>query len=64
MFVQISNVYEPTDDGTADSVFVTKSYDATSHFESASNDVLEIYARITGTPLDLDAIEANDEEEY
>lgn len=64
MFVQVTNVYEPTDNGKQDNIFVTKSYDATSHFESASNDVLDIYARITGEPLDLDAIDTNDEEEY
>jgi len=42
---------------------VTKSYDATSHFESASDEVLELYERITGEKLDLN-IEPTDEEEY
>lgn len=63
MFVQISTVYEPTDDGTLDNLFVTQSYDATSHFEQASDEVLEMYERITGEKLDLN-IEPTDEEEY
>lgn len=39
-FVEISPVFVPTDDGCKDNLYVTKSYDATSHFESASDDVL------------------------
>jgi len=39
--------------GTADGLFVTKSYDATSHFESVADDVLDIYKRITGQELDM-----------
>ena len=42
---------------------MTKSYDATSHFESAGDEVLEMYERITGEKLDLN-IEPTDEEEY
>lgn len=63
MFVQISTIYEPTDNGKADNLYVTKSYDATSHFESASDEVLELYERITGEKLDLN-IEPTDDEEY
>jgi len=63
MFVQISTIYEPVDDGRKDNLFVTKSYDATSHFESAGDEVLEMYERITGEKLDLN-IEPTDEEEY
>lgn len=63
MFVQISPVYEPTDDGTKDNLFVTKSYDSTSHFEQTSDEVLELYQRITGEKLDLN-IEPTEDEEY
>merc|ERR1712139_17419 len=41
-FTTVSDMYLPTDDGLADFVFVTPSYDATSHFESASEDVLDL----------------------
>ncbi|KAJ0388305.1 hypothetical protein COL922a_000568 [Colletotrichum nupharicola] len=44
-------IYEPTDDGRADNVFVSKSYDASSHFESTTDDVKDIYRRATGEEL-------------
>jgi len=47
-FVSICDLFEPTDDGTKDQCFISSSYDATSHFESTSVDVLDIYKRITG----------------
>lgn len=62
MFAQINPVFEPVDDGTADNLFVTKSYDATSHFEQTSEEVLELYQRITGEKLDLN-IEVNEEDD-
>jgi len=52
-FISVSDVYEPTDDGKTDQVFVSSSYDATSHFESASDDVLRIWKNIMGNDLDL-----------
>ena len=63
MFVNISDVYVPTDDGRADNLFVTSSYDATSHFESASDDVLRLYEIITGEKLDL-TIQPDEDEDY
>lgn len=52
-FVTVSDMYVPTDDGAADNVFVSKSPDATSHFESVAEDVLDLYKRITGQELDM-----------
>lgn len=63
MFVKISPIEEPKDDGSNDKLFVTTSYDATSHFETASEDVLSIYQRITGEALDLN-IEPSEEDDY
>jgi RAB protein geranylgeranyltransferase component A len=42
-------------------LWITRSYDPSSHFEVASNDILDIYQRLTGEKLDLN-IEADDEE--
>jgi Rab GDP dissociation inhibitor len=56
-------VYEPVDDGKKDNLFVTKSYDATSHFESATDEILEIYTRITGEKLDMN-IEPDEEDDF
>jgi len=52
-FINIEDTYEPLEDGTKDKVFLTSSYDATSHFETTCFDVLNIYKRITGKDLDL-----------
>ena len=53
-FIEVVDVYEPLEDGTADKAFVSKGYDATSHFETEIEDVLDMYQRITGKELDLD----------
>lgn len=37
----------------ATGVFISKSYDPTSHFETAIDDVLDLYKRITGSELEL-----------
>jgi len=52
-FTSISDWKEPTDDGSADQVFVTTSYDPSSHFEDASAEVKMMWQRITGEELDL-----------
>jgi len=63
MFVQVSDLHEPINDACAENLHVTSSYDATSHFESASQDVLEMYERIVGEKLDLN-VQPDEEEEY
>jgi Rab GDP dissociation inhibitor len=48
-----------------DGVYVTESYDATSHFETACMDVLKIYQDSTGEALDIDnmkVVASGDEE--
>ena len=52
-FDDVQDTYEPTSDGTKDNVYVTKSYDATSHFEYESREVMDLFERIMGYPLDL-----------
>lgn len=47
------NLQKPTNDGLDSRLFVTESYDPTSHFESATTEVLDIYEKIFGEPLDL-----------
>jgi Rab GDP dissociation inhibitor len=61
-FVDIQTLYEPAGDGRADNLYVTGSYDPQSHFELASEEVLELYQRITGEKLDLNIEPAEDEE--
>ncbi|KAJ0395975.1 hypothetical protein P43SY_008991 [Pythium insidiosum] len=52
-FDSISDMYEPVTDGSSDNCFISKSYDPTSHFETTSDDVLDLYKRITGESLDM-----------
>jgi len=62
-FVSISPLYCPTSDGKAENIFITRSYDATSHFETVVDDVHDIWSRAVGTKLELkkrsDDAEAN-----
>jgi len=52
-FDSVSDLLEPIAEGNKDRCFLSKSYDATSHFETAANDVLSLYFRVTGTELDM-----------
>jgi Rab GDP dissociation inhibitor len=51
--VTISDLYEPLNDGTNNQLFITKSYDATTHFESTCLDILDVYKGIMGEPFDF-----------
>jgi len=56
-FVTVSPYYEPSEDqGVTDNVFVSKSYDASSHFETTCLDVLELYKKATGEPFDFSKV--------
>ena len=52
-FMGISEIFEPIEDGSKDNIYISKSYDSSSHFESMTDDVKDIYFRITGHPLVL-----------
>ena len=43
----------PKSNGVDDKVFISESFDATTHFETAITDVLAIYERIMGEKLVL-----------
>ena len=53
VFYDVYDMLVPAADGTADKVFISESFDPTSHFETAIADVTAMYERITGTPLVL-----------
>jgi len=53
MFMDVSDSYRPVNDCGKEQVFITNSYDETSHFESATNEVISLYEKITGKPIDL-----------
>ncbi len=64
MFVSVSDTYEPLADGADSNLWITTSYDATSHFESASEEILDMYQKIVGEKLDLNIEPDGDEEDY
>jgi Rab GDP dissociation inhibitor len=51
-FVSVSSLYTPTSPGTDDNIFITRSYDATSHFETVE-DVRDVWKRVVGKDLVL-----------
>lgn len=61
-FVSVCDLMEPNDDGRESKIFISKSYDATSHFETTVDDVIDMYRRITGKELDLSPKERKEEE--
>lgn len=63
MFVQVSDVHEPINDFASENLHITRSYDATSHFETSDEEVLAIYERIVGEKFDLN-VQPTDDEDY
>lgn len=51
-FYNVCDTFEPKEDGTKDNVYVSRSFDATTHFETTSNDILDLHKRILGTDYD------------
>ncbi|KAI8084902.1 GDP dissociation inhibitor [Halteromyces radiatus] len=62
-FISVLDIEEPLEDGTQDQVFISRSYDATSHSESVCDDVKDMYRRITGNDLELKQIALKSEDE-
>jgi Rab GDP dissociation inhibitor len=63
VFIQISEIHEPCNDSKAEGLFVTSSYDATSHFETAGDQILDMYEQIAGEKLVFN-IQPSEEDEY
>lgn len=53
IFYDMYDMMVPTVLGDKERVFLTQSFDPTTHFETAITDVLEVYKRITGKELEL-----------
>mmetsp|Transcript_10322 Transcript_10322/g.18596 ORF Transcript_10322/g.18596 Transcript_10322/m.18596 type:complete len:478 (-) Transcript_10322:265-1698(-) len=52
-FLSVDEMFVPKSSGKEDKTFITQTYDATTHFESCVEDVLDVYKRIFGIDLDL-----------
>ncbi|KAH7437732.1 hypothetical protein KP509_05G086400 [Ceratopteris richardii] len=53
VFFDTYDRYEPVNEPSLDNCYISRSYDATTHFETTVQDVLSMYTAITGKVLDL-----------
>lgn len=63
-FCSVSDVFRPTDTGETSQVFISESYDATTHFETTCLDVLDIFRRGTGEDFDFSKVKHDLGEEH
>jgi len=49
-------MYEPIESGQKDNVYISRSYDATSHFETTTDDIRDIWKRATGQELKVEGL--------
>jgi len=56
-FFSVSDIYEPIDDGSKSKVFITTSYDATTHFETTCSDITQVYKRVMGEDIDFSKVQ-------
>jgi Rab GDP dissociation inhibitor len=52
-FISITPLYTPVASGESDNIFITRSYDATSHFETVVEEVQDVWKRVIGKDLVL-----------
>ncbi len=60
-FETVSEVYEPIDKSFKDNIYITNSFDPLSHFEIDTENVIELYEKITGAKLNLEIEESSTE---
>lgn len=58
-FITVSDLYEPLADGKANNIFISRSYDATTHFETTCADIKDVYMRATGKPIDFSKVQSD-----
>uniref|UniRef100_A0A673CF16 Rab GDP dissociation inhibitor n=1 Tax=Sphaeramia orbicularis TaxID=375764 RepID=A0A673CF16_9TELE len=63
-FVSFSDLFEPTDLGKDSQIFISRSYDATTHFETTCDDIKDIYSRMTGSEFDFNEMERSKKDIY
>jgi len=50
-FFDVVDLYAPKNDSDKDKCYISTSYDSSSHFETSSNNILELYRKITGKDI-------------
>lgn len=62
-FTQLYDLYEPIEDGKESGLYISKSYDATTHFETTCDDIIDLYQRIEGEAFDFSKVKSTLESE-
>lgn len=62
--VNISEQFGPTDMGNESQIFISRSYDATTHFETTCDDIKDIYRRMTGSDFDFAEMERKQKDTF
>lgn len=62
-FTWVSDLMEPTESGKQQGLYIARSYDASSHFESVCKDVKDLYERYCGEPLTVEKRQSAEEEQ-
>jgi len=47
-FWSVDPLYEPINNAAVEGIHISKSYDASSHFETIASDVIRLYKEVTG----------------
>ncbi|KAI4888710.1 hypothetical protein NFI96_022660 [Prochilodus magdalenae] len=53
-FISITDLMVPTDDGRRSQIFVSRSYDATTHSETECEDIKDLFRRMTGAEFSFE----------
>lgn len=60
-FITVSEQYEPVDKTYGDNIFITSTFDPLSHFEEDTETVISLYEKMTGSKLDLEIPETEEQ---
>jgi len=53
LFFWVTDSFEAVNDWKKDGCYISDSYDATTHFESTTTEVLQLFENISGSKIDL-----------
>lgn len=60
-FITISDLYEPIDTTFKDNCYISTSFDPLSHFENDTNNIMDLYKKISGNEIDLNLDDGEDD---
>ncbi|XP_053111059.1 rab GDP dissociation inhibitor beta [Hemicordylus capensis] len=63
-FVSVCDLFAPTDLGRESQIFISRTYDATTHFETTCDDIKDIYKRMMGSEFDFEEMKRKKNDIY